>query len=156
MQWWDTEEELSSVCMHSGPTDPQLAVIADDEMDEESATLLDLHFISIIQQNEREQQFFLHPNDSLKQEIDTHARYIIFAGSLLDPMHQQVVARFQRLVDEASPHIAPSALTHAVDHTSNGLNAESCTKPIATDINGPNSEHEPAEHAPAFTPGVEF
>ncbi len=34
VQWWDTEEELSTVCMHSGHTDPQMAVIDDDELDE--------------------------------------------------------------------------------------------------------------------------
>ncbi len=139
VQWWDTEEELSSVSMHSGPTDPQLAVIEDDEMDEESATLLDLHFVSIIQQSEREQQFLLHPSASLKLEIDTHARYIIFAGSLLDPMHQQAVARFQRLVDEERSIITPCALPKPADHASNMLDVEFYPKPKATDTNGPNS-----------------
>ncbi len=95
--WWDTEEELSSVCINVPPNDAQLAVFEDDELDEASATLLDLHFLSIVQQQERQQQLLLTPTTALQQEIATNDQYITFAYSLLDPIHQDIVSLFQSL-----------------------------------------------------------
>jgi hypothetical protein len=94
IQWWDNEEELSSVCVHSASTDVNLTVIDDsssfsEDLDEASADLLDLHFLSIIHQHERMQQFLLHPDVALQEEITTHEAYIVFANSLLDPEQQK-------------------------------------------------------------------
>ncbi len=89
--------------MHSASTDINLTVIDDassfsEDLDEASADLLDLHFLSIIHQHERMQQFLLHPDVALQEEITTHEAYIVFANSLLDPEQQQIIARFQNLV----------------------------------------------------------
>jgi hypothetical protein len=51
--WWETDAELSSVCMHSESINLKLSIFDDDEqhddeLDEDTATLLDLHFVSII------------------------------------------------------------------------------------------------------------
>ena len=62
LDWWNEEAELSSVCLHSENIDFNLAAFDDDELDEETADLLDLHFVSIIHQSERIQLFSLHPS----------------------------------------------------------------------------------------------
>ena len=98
LEWWDNDNELSSVCMHDTLTDAHLAILDNDELDEASADLLDLHFLSIIQQHERKQLFLLNPNVALQNEIITHEGYIAFAHSLLVPTQQQITTRFQNLV----------------------------------------------------------
>jgi hypothetical protein len=105
LQWWETEEELSSVCLHATSKDVNLAILDDassfsEDLDEASADLLDLHFLAIIHQHERMQQFLLHPNVALQEEINTHEEYLNFANSLLDPNQQQIIARFQGLVTQ--------------------------------------------------------
>ena len=62
--WWDLEEEISSIIIDT--TDANLATFEDiepidatieinDDLDEATASLLDLHFLAIIQQQERQQ-----------------------------------------------------------------------------------------------------
>ncbi len=84
--------------MHDASTDDNLAIIDDDELDEASVDLLDLHFMSITLQHERKQLFLLHPNVALQEEINTHEGYIVFVNSLLGPVQQQIITRFQNLV----------------------------------------------------------
>jgi hypothetical protein len=48
---YDTEVEISSVCLHSAPTDINLATFDDDELDEDSANLIELHFAALIAQH---------------------------------------------------------------------------------------------------------
>jgi hypothetical protein len=80
-EWWDTDDELSSVCVHDTSSDAILSIFDEDDLDEAAADLLDLHFLAIIHQHERKQLFLLDPNDALDDEIKTHERYITFAGS---------------------------------------------------------------------------
>jgi hypothetical protein len=105
VQWWNTDEEISSVCLEEPRficpiqlTDITLAAFENEDLDEATASLLDLHFLAIIQQHDRHQAFQLNPSPNLQQEIVRHAQYIQFAYSLLDPTHQEIVARFLLIV----------------------------------------------------------
>jgi hypothetical protein len=124
-EWWETEEELSSVCMHDPPTDANLAIFDEDELDEAAADQLDLHFVSIIQQHERKQLFLLHPTFTLQDEIDTHEGYIAFASSLICPVQQHIIARFQNLVTYGERPTDPN--TPAMEHSAEN----------ATELNAP-------------------
>ncbi len=126
----------------------KLSIFDDDELDEETATLLDLHFVSIIQQSERQQQFLLNPTTSLQQEIITHAQYIQFAGSLMDPIHQQVIDRFQHLVNHTERHS-----TNAI-----ALNETNGIEPNETGRHSTNEfdQNEPNEIEPNETNGIEL
>ena len=79
-------EEISSVCFHSPPPDVNLAIVDDDELDDDTADLIELHFAALIEQNTRQQQFRTSPSESLQADIIRHEQYIQFAASLLDPM----------------------------------------------------------------------
>ena len=61
-----------------------MAIFDDEELDEDTSSLLDLHFLSIIHQIERQKQYSIHPTLDLQLEICAHSGYIQFAGSLLD------------------------------------------------------------------------
>ena len=121
VSWWDSDEEISSVCMTVTTTDTNLAAFDDNELadttiefndnpDDATASLLDLHFLALIQQQERQQQYQVTPTNALRQEITTHAQYITFAYSLLAPVHQEVISRFQRLIDNTPQncHLEPT------------------------------------------------
>ena len=111
--------------MHDLPTDANLAIFDEDELDEASAHLLDLHFVSIIQQHERKQPFLLHPNVALQDEINTHEGYIAFASSLICPVQQHIIARFQNLVTYGERPTDPN--TPAMEHSAEN----------ATELNAP-------------------
>ncbi len=105
-EWWETEDELSSVCFQDLLFDStSMAIFDEDELDEDSSNLLDIHFLSITHQLERQKQYRMRPSLDLQLEIRTHAEYIQFAGSLLDPRHQQVIARFSSLVGYSTTEI---------------------------------------------------
>jgi hypothetical protein len=72
-------------------------------------------------------------------------------------MHQQIVARFQQLINDDHPTTAPSLLPHSVDHAIM-LDVEFCSKPQATDINGSKnlSKNHECSDEPAVTPVEEF
>ena len=143
--WWDVEEEISSVCI--APADACLATVDNEELDEATASLLDLHFLSIIQQQERQQQFTVAPTIALRQEIATHAQYMTFAYSLLEPTQQEVVIRFQQLIDNA-PHIYNLGQTDMNGTTTNEQNE--CDELARTDMNGrePNAQSPPEDFRP--------
>ncbi len=86
-------EESSFTCptLH---TDITLAAFEDGELDEATALLLDLHFLAIIQQHDRHQEFQLNPSPNLQQEIGRHVQYIQFAYSLLDPTPRRLLHDF--------------------------------------------------------------
>ncbi len=48
-----------------------------DDLDEATASLLDLNFLAIIKQQERQQQYQITPTNAFRQEIATHAQYNI-------------------------------------------------------------------------------
>jgi hypothetical protein len=74
-------EEISSVCFHSPPLDINLETFADNELDEDTANLIELHFAALIEQHARQQQFRLNPSAALQADIIRHEQYIQFAGS---------------------------------------------------------------------------
>jgi hypothetical protein len=107
-EWWDVEvEEISSVCLHPPPLDVNLAIFNEDELDEDTANLIELHFAALIEQHIR--QLRSSPSASLQADIIRHEQYIQFAGSLLDPMYQPVIDRFQLLLLNAADASGPTA-----------------------------------------------
>jgi hypothetical protein len=102
-EWWEVEvDEISSVCLHSPPPDVNLAIFDDDELDEVTTNLIELHFAALIEQHTRKQQYKSSPSASLQADIIRHEQYIQFASSLLDPMYQPVIDRFQLLLINAT------------------------------------------------------
>ncbi len=116
-------EEISSVCLHSPPLDVNLAIFNDDELDEDTANLIELHFAALIEQHNRQQQYKSSPSASLQADIIRHKQYIQFAGSLLDPMYQPVLDRFQLLLNAADAN--GSTATSTVNFNSVLMDAES-------------------------------
>jgi hypothetical protein len=160
-EWWETDAELSTVCMHSESINLKLSIFDDDELDEETATLLDLHFVSIIQQSERQRQFILNPTASLQHEIITHAQYIRFAGSLMDPIHQQVIERFQHLVNhterQKTNEFEPTE-TNGIELNEKDRHSTNAIEPNETngiELNE-TGRHSTTEFEPTETNGIEL
>ncbi len=119
--------------MHDITGDVTLAFIDGDEIDEASADLLDLHFVSIIHQHERKQLYLLHPTIDLQDEINTHEGYISFASSLMSPMQQQIIARFQNLVTYGEPPIDLTA-QEMHDLVENATNATDLNAQVTNEL----------------------
>ena len=108
-----------------------------DELTEDEASLLDLHFTAIIQQIERQKLFLQQPTEELQHDIETHSGYITFANSLLNPTHRHVIARFQHLigyteqfalfVNTEQPITATTASTMVTEETSTNEMASNLT-----------------------------
>ena len=123
-EWWQREVELSTVSLEdTSITTSTLMAVHDeddilDELTEDETSLLDLHFVAIIQQLERQKLFLQQPTEELQQDIETHSGYITFANSLLNPIHHHVIARFEYLIGY-TPH--PLTATTASSIASNEM-----------------------------------
>ncbi len=145
-EWWETEDELSSACFQDTLFDStSMAAIDEDELDEETADLIELHFVSIIHQLERNKLYITHPNAELQTEIELHAEYIRFAGSLLDLAQQQVIARFTNLVG----YIDPTSIQTTSTELNSTIN-EPDLSPTAIQI--PIFDKNSTKDEPSFSP----
>ena len=107
-------EDINSVCLDSHPPEVNLATFDEDELDEDTANLIELHFAALIEQHTRQQQFNSSPSASLQADILRHAQYIQFAGSLLDPMYQPVIDRFTLLLNAGDVNGSTTATLNSI------------------------------------------
>jgi hypothetical protein len=90
-EWWGTSE-LGSSCLDRGEHKDD----SDSEYDDaEIAEEIDLHFLAIIKNIERQNEYFLAPTAEKLLEFNEHEGYITRATSQLNIHSQRIVFRFQ-------------------------------------------------------------
>jgi hypothetical protein len=116
-EWWDAKE-IGSSCLETTNQDEQNNDFDDEYDDVEIAEEIDVHFLAIIQNIERQKEYLLAPTAEKLQEFKEHDGYITQAISQLNIHSQRIVLSFKAQVGYVgcmTTFIANKALATEID-----------------------------------------
>ena len=95
--WWD-ENELGSSCVEAKDADDSGNDFVPEYDDDEIAAEIDLYFLAVFKNIDRQNEYLLEPTAEKLQEFNEHEGYLLRATSQLNIHSQRIVLRFREQI----------------------------------------------------------